>query len=91
MLKTSSKNGESDIVLCLVFVPPGATISPLTTALPNKALLKILGSAFIITPFCAGAITISLASFISALLILTNSPIDVFAFLLNIPSILITF
>ncbi len=90
MLNTSSKKGDSDIVLCLDLVPPGTIISPFKTALPNKVLLNILGSAFIITPFWAGAIVTDLASLTSIFLIAINSPMLVLAFLLIIPSILIT-
>src|SRR3989338_198298 len=54
MLKTSSKNGESDITLLHCLTPPGTTISPLTTALPNNTLLNNSGSALTITPFCSG-------------------------------------
>ena len=64
-------------------------MSPLTTVLPSKPLRKPSGSACTIIFFCAGAIITFFASLISALEILTISPIPDLEFLLMIPSILI--
>ena len=85
-----SSNGLPENVDLLLLDPPNDRISPTDTALPKRLLFNAFGSALIMIPCCAGAIVIFFASLTSVFLTLTDSPIPVLAFLLRIPSILIT-
>ena len=64
----------------------GTITSPMAVILPRRLFLIWDPGTCIITPCSAGAIVIFFASFRSAFLMVTVSPIDVFAFLRIYPS-----
>lgn len=91
MVNTSSKNGDCDIAVRLLLVPPSEMMSPFTTALPSSPCLNMLAEALTTIPSLAGAIVTFLAGSTVAFLTAIISPMEVLAFFLESPSILIMF